>query len=114
MPREYAIQLNSLKLGFEAACLGGSQILLEGTLVLLLLGRCLESTVTKLGRGIDPFEVDLLEGTARGVREHGLAEGHDTLLDTGDGALEHDKVVVDGAVADEASHTERKVSGYNI
>ena len=83
----------------------GGEVLLEGTLELLLLGRGLESTVTKLGRGVDPLEVDLLESAARGVGEHGLAEGHDARLDTGNGALDHDKVVVDLTVADETTKT---------
>lgn len=65
--------------------------------------------MAELGRGVDPFEVDLLEGTARGVGEHGLAESHDTLLDTGDGTLEHDKVVVDRAITNEATHAEREL-----
>lgn len=85
---------------------GGGEVLLEGTLELLLLGRGLESTVTELGRGIDPLEVDLLKSAARGVDEHGLAERHDTLLDTGDGALDHDEVVLDLTVADETTKTE--------
>lgn len=83
----------------------GGEVLLEGTLELLLLGRGLESTVTKLGRGVDPLEVDLLESAARGVDEHGLAERHDTLLDTRDGALDHDEVVLDLTVADETTKT---------
>lgn len=83
----------------------GVQILLEGTLILLLLCRGLESTVTKLRRGVNPFEVDLLEGTAGSVCEHGLAESHDTLLDTRDGALDHDEVVVDLTIADKTTKT---------
>ena len=87
-------------------CLGGGEVLLERTLVLLLLRRRLEGTVTELGRGVDPLELDLLQGLPRGVREHGLAQGHDTLLGAGDGALDHDEVVVDLAIADEATHAE--------
>lgn len=48
---------------------GLDQILLERTLELLLLGRGLESTVTELGGGIDPFQLHLLESLSRGVRE---------------------------------------------
>ncbi|KAK1703926.1 hypothetical protein BDP67DRAFT_220968 [Colletotrichum lupini] len=87
-----------------------SKVLLEGTLVLLLLRRRLEGTVSELGRGIDPLEVDLLEGLSRGVGEHGLAESHDTLLGTGNGALDHDEVVVDLTVADEATEAVKNVS----
>ena len=60
--------------------------------------------MTELRGGVDPLELDLLEGLAGGVDEHGLAESHDSLLDTGNGALDHDEVVVDLAVADEATH----------
>lgn len=86
---------------------GNLEVLLEGTLDLLLLGRGLVSTVTELGRGVDPLELDLLEGAAGGVDEHGLAESHDTLLDTRDGTLEENEVVLDLTVADEATHANR-------
>jgi len=39
------------------------------------------------------------------VDEHGLAESHDTLLDTGDGALNDDEIVLDLTVTNEATHT---------
>lgn len=68
--------------------------------------------MTKLGRGIDPLELDLLQCSSRGLGEHGLSEGHDTLLGTGDGTLEHDEVVVDLTVADEA--TEAVISNVSI
>lgn len=61
--------------------------------------------MTELGRGVDPFEVDLLEGLAGGVCVEGLAEGDDSLLDTGDGALEQDEVVLDLTVVDESAET---------
>lgn len=81
------------------------EILLEGAEEGALLGRGLVGTVSELGRGVDPLELDLLEGLARGVGPHGLAEGHDTLLDTWDGALDHNVVVLDLTVADEATHS---------
>jgi hypothetical protein len=81
----------------------GGEILLERTLVLLLLGRGLESTVTELGSGVDPLEVNLLKSPAGGVREHGLAQRHDTLLNTRDRALDHDEVVVDLTIADKTT-----------
>jgi hypothetical protein len=39
------------------------------------------------------------------VDEHGLAEGHNSLLHTWDGTLKEDEVVLDLTVADEATHT---------
>ena len=48
----------------------GDKILLERTQVLSLLGRSLVSTVTELAGGVNPFEIDLLEGLAAGVGEH--------------------------------------------
>ena len=50
------------------------------------------------------LELDLLGGAAGSVDEHGLAESDNALLDTGDGTLEHNEVVVDLSVADEATH----------
>lgn len=89
----------------HAAALSGGKVLLESTLVLLLLGRGLESTVSELGRGVDPLEADLLESPSGGLGEHGLSEGHDTLLNTRDGTLEHNEVIVDLTVADETTET---------
>ena len=89
----------------HAAALSGGKVLLESTLVLLLLGRGLVSTVCELGRGVDPREADLLESPSGGLGEHGLSEGHDTLLDTRDGTLEHNEVIVDLTVADETTET---------
>lgn len=95
----------------SARRLSAGEVLLEGTHELLLLGGGLESTVTELGRGIDPLEADLLESTAGGVSPHGFAEGHDALLDTRDRTLEHDEVVVDLTVADEATERSNLLLG---
>jgi hypothetical protein len=81
------------------------EVLLEDTLVLPLLRRCLVSTVTELGRGVDPLELDLLQRPPAGVGEHGLAQGHDALLDTRAVTLEENEVVLDLTVADEATHS---------
>jgi len=63
--------------------------------------------VAELGRGVDPLEVDLLEGLARRVAVHGLSESDDSLLDTWDGTLDQDEVVLDLTVSDETTHAVR-------
>lgn len=83
----------------------GSEVLLEGTQEGALLLGGLESTVSELGRGVDPLELDLLGGTAVGLGVEGLTEGHDTLLNTRDGTLEEKEVVLDLTVADETTKT---------
>lgn len=60
--------------------------------------------MTELGRRIDPFEVNFLEGFPTRVYEHGFSEGHNSLLDARDGAFEHDEVVLDFSVTNEAAH----------
>ena len=60
--------------------------------------------MTELGGSIDPLELDLLEGLAGGVDEHGLAESHDTLLNTWNGTLNDKEVVLDLTVSNEATH----------
>jgi hypothetical protein len=72
----------------------------------MLLGSSLVGAVTELGRGIDPFEIDLLQSLSRCVCEHGLSEGHDTLLDTRNGTLEDEEVVLDLTITDKATQTE--------
>jgi hypothetical protein len=79
------------------------EILLEGTQESVLLSRGLESTLTKLGSSVDPLETGLLEGLSRGVGLEGLSEGDDSLLDTWDGALDEEEVVLDLTVSDEAT-----------
>jgi len=84
--------------------LSSSEVLLEGTEELLLLCESLVRTVSELGRGVDPFEVNLLERSPAGVDEHGFADGHDTLLDTWNAALEQQEVVLDLTIAYETAH----------
>lgn len=61
--------------------------------------------MAKLGRGVDPLEVDLLGGLSADLGVKGLAESQDTLLGTGNRALDNDKVVLDLTVADETTET---------
>lgn len=68
--------------------------------------------MTELGRGVDPLEVDLLGGLAADLGVEGLAESHDTLLNTGNGTLDNDEVVLDLTVADETTETVKNVSSY--
>jgi hypothetical protein len=84
----------------------GLDVLLHHTLVLPLLRWCLVSTVSELGRGVDPLELNLLERPPAGVGEHGLAQSHDALLDTRAVTLEQNEVVLNLTVADEATHTD--------
>lgn len=84
-----------------------SEILLERTQELSLLLWSLVGTVTEFGRGVDPFEVDLLKGLARSVGVERFTESDDSLLDTRNGALEQDEVVLDLTIVDESSQTIR-------
>src|ERR1043166_2219595 len=79
----------------SCAVLRGEKILLESSLDLFLLRWGLVGTMTKLGRRVDPLEVNLLKSLPRAVSPHRFTERHDPLLNTRDGALNHDEVVVD-------------------
>ena len=50
----------------------------EGHLVL----RSLETTVTKLGRGVDELQLDLLHGATLGVGQQGLQKNREALKTT--------------------------------
>jgi hypothetical protein len=82
----------------------GLDVLLHHALVLPLLRRCLVGTVSELGRGVDPLELNLLKRPPAGVDEHGFAQSHDALLDTRAVTLEQNEVVLDLTVADETTH----------
>ena len=60
--------------------------------------------MSELGGGIDELEVDLFQVLARGVLHHRLTKDQRSLLDTNDGTLEHEPVLVDFSVVDESSH----------
>ena len=66
--------------------------------------------MTEFGRSIDPLEVDLLESFAGCVSVERFAKGDDSLLDTGNGALEKNEVVLDFTVMDKATQTEGKIT----
>jgi len=71
--------------------------------------------VTELGRGVDPFQVDLLESLTLGVGDEGLTKGQHTLLGSDAAALEHDKVVLDFTVVGETTHwSDRFVSEIGL
>lgn len=63
--------------------------------------------MAELGGGIDPLELDLLGGSPAGLGVQGLAQSHNTLLDTRNGALDHDIVVLNLTIADETTHAVR-------
>jgi len=68
---------------------------------LLVIG--LEATVTDLGGSVDELEGDLLEGSTGGLREKRLTERDDTLLRAANTTLDHQPVLVDLTIADEAT-----------
>jgi len=92
-----------------------TKILVTGNILRLLLGGertqelglffgRLESSVTKLGGGIDELEVDFFQVSSGGVLHHRLTKDQRSLLDTHDGALEHEPVLVYLTVVDESTH----------
>lgn len=60
--------------------------------------------MTKLGRGINELQVDLLQRSSRGVNDHALTEDKGTLLGTSTTALDHDKVFLNLTVVWETTH----------
>ena len=62
------------------------------------------NTYTELRRRVDELELHLLEIPTRSVDHERLADGDDTLLGAGDGALQHNEVVLDDTVMGEATH----------
>jgi len=85
--------------------------LLDATEEAGLLVGGLEATVTDLGGGIDELEGDLLEGRTGGLREEGLTESDNTLLWATDTTLNHQPILVDLTVTDEATHRGNSLLG---
>lgn len=97
-----------LSLGLGLGSLGfllglAFELLLEGTKEASLLLVGLVGTVTELGGGIDPLELDLLGGDTLGLDEDRLTEGDDTLDDTRDGTLDDEEVLTDNTIVGEAT-----------
>ena len=61
-------------------------------------------TLAETTTGVDELEVDLLLSAAGGLGKEGLAEGDDALAGAGDAALDHQELVLDDTVLDEATH----------
>ena len=61
-------------------------------------------TYTELGRCVDELEVDLFQIPTRSVNHERLAKSNDTLLGTGDGTFEHQKVGFHHTIVGEATH----------
>jgi len=72
----------------------------EGSLFLVRL----EATVSELGRGVDPFQVGLLQCFPLHVGDQGFSQGQDALLWSDAAAVEHDEVVLHFAVVGESTH----------
>jgi hypothetical protein len=83
---------------------GVAGLVLGGTHKLALLLEGLEATMAELGGGIDELELNLLGGDTAGLNEEGLTESDDTSLDTGNGTLDHDEVVLDQTEVSEATN----------
>jgi len=79
-------------------------ILLERTHKLSLLLWSLVCSVTKLRRGVNPFEIHFLQRFSGGMDEHGFSESHDTFLDTRGRTFEEKEVILNLTVADESTH----------
>ena len=90
----------------DAACLCAlrNEVFLKRTDKLLLLRRSLEGAMTKFAAGVDPFDFDLFESATRSMDKHGLAQGHYSLLHTGNGAFEKNEIVLDNAISNESAH----------
>jgi len=84
---------------------GSFQVLLQRANYLGLLSRGLVSSMSELGRCVDPFQFHLFVRTTARVHKHGFAEGNDTLLYTRNTALDEKEVVLDLSVADKSAKT---------
>lgn len=60
--------------------------------------------MAELGGGVNELELHLLQIPTRGVDHEGFAEGDNTLLGSGDGALDDEEVILDDTVVGEATH----------
>mmetsp|Transcript_27743 Transcript_27743/g.50405 ORF Transcript_27743/g.50405 Transcript_27743/m.50405 type:complete len:294 (+) Transcript_27743:179-1060(+) len=76
----------------------------KGSKELGLFFECLETSVSKLGGGIDELEVDRFQVLAARMVLETLAKNEGTLLDTDNGTLEHDPILVNLSVTDKSSH----------
>jgi len=63
----------------------------------------LEATRTKFGRGIDEGKRDLLQSIGGGGTEKRLSNGNHAFLGTANTTLDHQKVVINHTIVDEAS-----------
>ena len=60
--------------------------------------------MTKLGRGIDKLQVNLLQLPASSLREQALAQGDDSLASANNAAFDHQEVLIHLAIMRECTH----------
>ena len=67
--------------------------------------------MTKLGTRVDELEINRLKMLTRGVSHQTLAKNERTLLDTDDGTLEHDPILIDLTIVDKTTHGSNALLG---
>nr|AFK35688.1 unknown [Medicago truncatula] len=60
--------------------------------------------MSKLGRGIDKLEFDILKSKTRSLLKKGLAQSNNPLLGTNTASLDHQKILLDNTVVWETTH----------
>jgi len=69
-----------------------------------LIGGGLEATMTKFGRGVDEFKIDLFQSCSLRVGQQALSQSENSLLRPNTATLDHQKVIVDLSVMRETAH----------
>lgn len=98
-----------LSLGLGLGSLGlllglALELLLEGSKIASLLLVGLVSSVSLLGRGVDPLELDLLGGNTVGLSDDGLAESDGASHNTRDGTLDDEEVLTNDTIVGESTN----------
>lgn len=81
----------------------GLEVLLQRSHKGLFLLGGLEASMTELTARVDKLQLDLLQGSARSMRNQGLAEGQNTLFHTNTSTLDHNKILLDNTIMRESA-----------
>lgn len=67
--------------------------------------------MTELARGVDELQGNVLSGSSVGLWQQTLSKGQDSLLNSRTRSLDHNEVVLDSTVTNEAAHRSNSLLG---
>ena len=77
---------------------------LHSVVILLLLWGCLESPMSKLGRGVNKLKLDVFQSNTRSLFQERLTKGDNPFLGSNNPTLDHQVIILHNTIVRETTH----------